>query len=156
MLSRSLAEALQLPLVHLDQHYWGAGWTPTPADEWARVVDALVAEPRWVMDGNYSGTLARRLARADTVVFLDLPRRWCLARVLWRSLRSARPDLPAGCANHVDLQFLRWIWRYPYEGRCRVLQRLRDAGEQPTVVHVRSPGDARKFDQLVRCFRTAA
>jgi hypothetical protein len=39
-----------------------------------------------VIDGNYGGTLAARLAACDTVVFLDLPRIVCA----WRVVRRGR------------------------------------------------------------------
>src|SRR4051812_43283485 len=56
--------------------------------------------PRWIMDGNYSGTLAARLSRADTIVFLDMPTALCLWRVLCRTLRHigrTRDDMAKGC-----------------------------------------------------------
>src|SRR5213594_3446981 len=84
---RKLANSLRLPLIHLDAHYWRPGWTPTPPEEWQRVVTQMVVQPRWVMDGNYGGTLDLRLASCDSVVFLDLPRRVCLWRIVKRHFR---------------------------------------------------------------------
>ena len=66
-----------LEVLHLDRFYWRAGWVETPKGEWARKVEGLVARESWVMDGNYSGTLGRRLEACDTVVFVDLPRAVC-------------------------------------------------------------------------------
>src|SRR5215208_1590330 len=83
-LAARIAERSGLPLVHLDALYWRAGWVEAPKDEWARIVERLIAEPAWVMDGNYSGTLERRVAVADLVVFLDLPRLVCLTRIVRR------------------------------------------------------------------------
>src|SRR4051812_22129729 len=55
--ARSLAERLGLPLIHLDALYWRPGWVETPKEEWAREVRRLLSADRWVMDGNYGGTL---------------------------------------------------------------------------------------------------
>ena len=70
-LAAALGERLGLPVIHLDKEYWRAGWVEPPQAEWLGKVEELIARPRWVMDGNYGGTLARRLERADCVVTLD-------------------------------------------------------------------------------------
>lgn len=127
--SKALAARTGLPLVHLDRHFWRAGWVAPEAEAWRQRVDALTAEPRWIMDGNYGGTLERRLPRADTVFFLDLPRRLSLFRVLRRTLRHrgrVRPDLAEGCPERFDLAFLRYIWNYRAAHRPHVLARLAD------------------------------
>ena len=43
----------------------------------------------WVIDGNYSVAQPLVWARADTVVWLDLPRRVVMRQVIWRTLRRA-------------------------------------------------------------------
>ena len=96
-LARALGDRLGLPVVHLDLHFWNFGWKPTPDTEWQERVRRLVASDRWVMDGNFSGTLPLRVARSQAVVFLDLPRLVCVRSVLarwWRYRLRSRPDLP--------------------------------------------------------------
>src|SRR5215218_8542893 len=94
-----LAERTGLPLIHLDAEYWRPGWTGSPKREWLEKVERLTGGDEWIMDGNYGGTLQKRLAAADTVIFLDLPRIVCLARVVRRRLRfhgRTRPDMTPG------------------------------------------------------------
>jgi adenylate kinase family enzyme len=91
-LSRELALRLGVPHVELDALHHDPGWQEAPADVLrARVDAALAAAPDgWVADGNYHGKLGTSvLERADTVVFLDLPHRVALRRVLWRTLSRA-------------------------------------------------------------------
>ena len=91
-LSRELARRLGVPHVELDALHHDPGWQEAPADVLqARVEEALAAAPDgWVVDGNYHGKLGTSVVeRADTVVFLDLPRRVALRRVLWRTLSRA-------------------------------------------------------------------
>ena len=147
-LARRVGELLGLPVIHLDAHYWHAGWVPTPPEEWAAVVDRLAAGDRWVMDGNYGGTLDRRLARCDAVVFLDAPRLVSLWRALKRRLAHrgrTRADMAPGCEEQLSLEFVRWIWTYPRRRRGEVLARLaRLRGEKP--VHVlRTARDVERF-----------
>jgi adenylate kinase family enzyme len=137
-LARRVGERLGLPVIHLDAHYWRAGWVETPPDEWTAAVDRLAAGERWVMDGNYGGTLDRRLARADTVVFLDAPRLTSLWRVVKRWLRHrgrTRPDVAPGCPEQLSWEFVRWIWTYPRRRRGEMLAKL-DAVRTTKRVHV--------------------
>ncbi|QRN96837.1 DNA topology modulation protein [Archangium violaceum] len=143
-----LAQLTGLPLVHLDALYWKPGWVETPKEEWSRTMGQLIAEERWVMDGNYGGTLEQRLAACDTVVFLDLPRTVCLWRVIMRRVRfhrRARPDMSEGCPERLTWEFVRWIWTYPAERRPRILQRLSKLEAGQRVFVLRSSSEVEKF-----------
>jgi adenylate kinase family enzyme len=77
-----------VPHVELDALHWEPGWTEAPDDVFlARLEQALSGEG-WVVDGNY-GRLARAVVwrRADTVVWLDLPRSTVMWQVVTRTLR---------------------------------------------------------------------
>src|SRR6185503_15715699 len=82
--SRRLADLSGLRVVHLDALYWQPGWEPMPDADWDRVMEDLVAGDNWIIDGNYGRTLSRRVAAADTIIFLDLPRLVCLWRLVRR------------------------------------------------------------------------
>jgi len=85
---RALAAALEVPFVELDAIHWQAGWTELDASELQRRVAPLAALDAWVMDGSYRSKLGDLvLERADTVVWLDLPRRVWLPRLVVRTLR---------------------------------------------------------------------
>lgn len=145
-LARRLGLITGLPVVHLDAHYWSPGWTPTPRERWRDVVAGLVAAPRWIMDGNYQSTFDLRFARADTVVFLDYGRLRCLWRALRRRVAwwgATRPDMAPDCPERgIDGDFFRWIWRFPADGRARILSHLEGLGPDRTVVRLDSPGAA--------------
>jgi len=91
-LARQLAEKTGHPLIHLDYENWGPGWVPVPKDEWRAMQREWVQGGRWIIDGNYHGTMEIRYAAADLVIFLDLSRWLCLWRVLRRHGHQ-RPDL---------------------------------------------------------------
>jgi adenylate kinase family enzyme len=148
ILARRLGERLGLPVVHLDAEHWRPGWVETPAEEWAEKVRALARGERWIIDGNYGGTMEIRFAAADTIVFLDFPRRICLWRVLRRQLRyrgRSRPDMTEGCPERISLPFVRWIWEYPRTRRPGVLARMRTAGAHARHVVLRSPREVEAF-----------
>jgi adenylate kinase family enzyme len=86
---RQLARGLGVPFVELDSIYHQPGWVPLPAEEFRRRVAEEAAGEGWVIDGNYSKARPLVWARADTVVWLDLPRWTVMRQVTWRSLRRA-------------------------------------------------------------------
>ena len=143
-LASRLGELLDLEVIHLDRHYWNAGWKETPHDEWEDAVRCLIGRESWVMDGNYSGTMDIRLTRADAVIFLDLPRKLYIRRVLARRLRYAgrsRPDMTPGCPERITLEFLKYLWRYPTERRPGILRKLRSLSSDKVVLTLRSPAE---------------
>ena len=89
-LAAGLARALDADFLELDSVFHQPGWVPLARDEFRRRVAAAVAGERWVIDGNYTSQVKDLVwARADTVVWLDLPRRTVMRRIIWRSLWRA-------------------------------------------------------------------
>lgn len=86
-LARELAEILGVPHLELDAVHHQPGWAPLPTDEFRRIIAARAATGGWVIDGNYGRVRDLVWARADTVVWLDLPKRTVMRQVVWRTLR---------------------------------------------------------------------
>jgi adenylate kinase family enzyme len=144
--SRALGRRAGLPVVHLDQHYWKPGWIATPAAEWAARQETLLADDSWVADGNYGATFDLRFARADTVIVFAPRRLTCVAGVLRRWARHYGRDLQAaGCPEHVSVDFLRWIWRYPVDSRPRLDAALERHRGHLQIVELRSRRAAAAF-----------
>ncbi|MGC4805422.1 adenylate kinase [Micromonospora sp. DT233] len=147
-LARQVARRLDLPVIHLDRHYWQPGWVAPDHDRWRATVAALAAGPAWVMDGNYGGSLDLRLPRAELLVVLDLPWPLCLARVVrrrWERRAAGRPDLPPDCPERLDLPFLRYVWRYPRQARPRVFAAVAAHAPELPVVRLRSRAQLRRW-----------
>jgi adenylate kinase family enzyme len=120
---RALAKRLDVPFVELDALNHGPDWTEATAEELRARVVPLVAGESWVIDGGYRGKLGDLvLEAADIVVWLDLPRRQWVPRLLRRTIRRIvrREELWGG--NHETLRnafltrdgLLRFAWRnYP-------------------------------------------
>jgi adenylate kinase family enzyme len=143
-----LGRALDLPVIHLDREYWQAGWVGRSDEEFDARLEELLARPRWIMDGNFGRTMARRFAAADTIVMLDLPAWRCTWRALQRALKHrgrTRPDMAPGCPERIDLEFLRWIWDYPRRSRPRVMQTIEAARQGRRVVILRSEAEVAEF-----------
>jgi adenylate kinase family enzyme len=86
-LGRELARRLGAPFHELDSFNHGPNWTEATAEELRARVEPLVAGDRWVVDGSYRSKLGDLvLERADVVVWLDMPRRVWLPRLVRRTI----------------------------------------------------------------------
>lgn len=135
--SKELGRVTGLPVIHLDREFWRPGWEETPKKEWEDRLTELLSAERWVMDGNFGGTRSIRIEAADTVVFLDLPRRVCLYRILKRTVKyygRSRPDMTEGCNEHIDLEFIGWVWNYRKQRRKRMLEELGDLKNKSVII----------------------
>ncbi len=140
-LSAALGRALNLPVVHLDQHYWLSGWKEPSVAAWDVKLAELLDGPAWIMDGNYDRTLPTRLKRADAVLFLDLPPPPCRRGILKRILSTwgrVRPDMAEGCPEKWDWEFIRWAWAWHRDIRPAVVDALDRVPPKAEVVRLRS------------------
>lgn len=146
--AKALADRLALPWICLDHYYWKPNWVETPEEEWREVVASLIAQDEWVMDGNYSKTLEMRIRKADTAIFLDVPRRVSFWRVFKRRIihrGKVRAELAEGCKEKIDLDFLRWIWGYPTRTRPLVDRILDDNSKDKTIVVLKGAKQAEEY-----------
>jgi len=84
---RRLAASLDVPFIELDSIFHQPEWAELPRPEFRQRVAEAVAGDAWVVDGNYSAVQDLAWQRADTVVWLDLPRRTVTQRVIRRTVR---------------------------------------------------------------------
>jgi adenylate kinase family enzyme len=87
-LARRIAAALDVPYVELDAINHLPDWVPIDPDEFVARVDELTQADGWVVDGNYRSVVVDGPVwqRADTVVWLDLPRRTVMRQLTARTL----------------------------------------------------------------------
>lgn len=146
--ARRLGAQLGLEVIHLDREYWQPGWTEPSREQWRDTLDKLLKRDAWIMDGNFGGTMEIRMACADTVIFLDLPRTTCTLRVLkrwWTYKRGTRPDMAPGCDERVDIKFLKWVWSFPVESKPKVEERLLRFGDRLRVIRLISHKDIESY-----------
>jgi adenylate kinase family enzyme len=147
--AKQLGDALKIEVIHLDRLYWKPNWITTPKDEWSKIVQLLLTRDSWVMDGNFGGTREMRMRASDTVIFLDIPRRICLYRILKRFViyrGTNRPDMAEGCNERFDWEFIQWVWTYPKRARSRVPAQFEQFTDKNFVV-LRSTREIESFLQ---------
>lgn len=136
-LARALAARTGLPLVHLDQIYWQRGWVERDKDEWLATLTKALAEPRWIIEGNYGSSLAQRLLAADSVVLLDVPTWLCVWRIVKRVIEhrgTVRPDMAEGCPERFDWEFFWYTATFRHAVLPRTRATLADFAGEVTVL----------------------
>ncbi len=69
--SKQLAESLSIPYIEMDKHFWKPNWTESSDEEFFASLTPELAQPQWVLDGNYSRTQALKWKNVDTIIWLD-------------------------------------------------------------------------------------
>ncbi len=152
-LGERLGRILRLPIIHLDRYYWKPNWIDTPEEEWQVIVKELINSDSWVMDGNYTSTLKLRATVADTIIFIDIPRRLSFLRVFFRFFRfrgRTRPDLTEDCPEKIDWDFIRWIWDYPRTRKPAILRFLEKLKPAKNVIVLRGQKEVEVFLDSIR------
>jgi adenylate kinase family enzyme len=135
---RRLAQKTGLPVIHLDFYYHQKKYdyyNDKPA--WIKRVKELIAQDKWIMDGNYSSSFEPRFKRADTIVFLDYPRRVALVGTIKRRVKyhkKLREDMPSDWKEKADLTFLKYIWSYKGESRSKVLAAIASNPSKEVII----------------------
>jgi adenylate kinase family enzyme len=148
-LAAALAAALGAPHLELDSVFHQPNWQPLPTELFRARVGEFVAGDTWVVDGNYSKVQDLVWERADTVLWIDLPRGQIMRQLIGRTLRRmlTRAELWNGNTESVrnlfrldpEQSILRWAWteHHKYVERYRAAQ-IDPANQHLTFVRVPS------------------
>lgn len=150
-LASRIARQLGIPHVEIDALYHGPNWTRR--ESFLADVSALVAEDEWVTEWQYSTARAALAARADLVVWLDLPvatvmrqvtvrtvRRQLRREVLWNGNREPSLWTVFTEPDHI----VRWAWRTRHRTTERIDALVR-ARPELAIVRLRSHRQARAW-----------
>jgi hypothetical protein len=141
-LAVGLAGAMGVPHLELDSVFHQPNWQPLETELFRARVTEFIAADSWVVDGNYSKVQDLIWLRADTVVWLDLPRYQVMRQLTARTLRRmvTRQELWNGNTEPLGNLFrlnpeesiLAWAWTH----HRRYADRYRAAQEDPSHQHL--------------------
>ena len=109
--ARALRDISGLELTYLDMLFHRPDRTTAPRGEFDAALAQVLAQPRWIIDGNYQRTLPQRFAACDTVFCFDLPVSDCIEGVGAR-IGRAREDMP-WVELEFDPEFRQYILDFP-------------------------------------------
>ena len=141
-----LGDKTGLPVIHIDRFHYRPGWNERSPQEKTALCRAAAAGEAWIFEGGHSAAWPERLARADMLIWLDLPLPRRLFRVIRRTLRyhgRSRPEMPENCPERFDPEFFAYIWRTRHLGRAAA-RALYDSATIPRH-RLTGPRDANRF-----------
>lgn len=140
-----------LPVWHMDHIHWLPGWVERDRQEKDMLTRKVHKRPDWIFEGGHSSTYRERAARADLLIWLDLPVGLRVRRVLarsWRHSGRVRPDMAPDCPEvwgRQTIEFLRFIWRTRNSARLAIRRVIETAPVSLTIAHLKSPSEVRNF-----------
>ena len=109
--AEKLREKTGLPLYYLDAIWHKPDKTHIPREEYDARLGEILSEDAWIIDGNYSRTLERRMAECDTVFLFDLPTEVCIEGAISR-IGKKRYEMP-WIETELDPAFAQQIREFP-------------------------------------------
>lgn len=109
-----LAEYLDLPIYHLDKHFYIENWIERDYQEFLDIQQSFVNQSRWVIDGNAMKSLEMRFQKADVAIYFRYPIILCLWRMIKRVFHTNWhiPDLAEGCTKSVRFRLIKYMFRF--------------------------------------------
>ena len=141
--AEKLRDETGLPLFYLDAIWHKPDRTHITREEYDTRLSEILALDEWIIDGNYSRTMERRLAECDTVFLFDLPTEVCLEGAVAR-LGKERYDLP-WIDTELDPKLKAEIEEFPQKNRPVIYALLEKYKDQKTVVVFKSREEADEF-----------
>jgi len=111
-LATAIARTRGVDAIHLDQlyHLPHTDWVPQAPEKFEALHDAAIDGARWVIEGNYSRLLSRRLERATGFILLDISTPVSLYRYVRRCwFERNRHGALEGGRDSVKWQMIRHI-----------------------------------------------
>ena len=138
-----LSEKTALPLFYLDAIWHKPDRTHITREEFDLRLDEILTRDSYIIDGNYSRTLERRIAACDTVFLFDLPTEECLLGAISR-LGRARPDMP-WIDEELDPLLKQEIESFALESLPRIYSLLTKYADKVRAVIFKSRAEADAF-----------
>jgi adenylate kinase family enzyme len=117
-----------------------------------QLIADIAARDEWIVEGSYTATFPIRMPRADTIIWLDLPRRVCISGILKRIIvhyGRVRADAEPGCPERLDLDFLKWAWTFNKVHAAKYRVALAMHAPHAHVLRLGSRREAETFIQIL-------
>lgn len=153
-LAKELSSILGIKVYHLDRLFWLPGWIKKDRDTRIDILQKIVLEKQWIIEGNYFSSSDLHVQMADVIIFTDLSAFKCLLRLILRHCKDhtcSRRDIPAGCTNKLTLYQMVKVQTFPLNERRIINQKLQICRTNKTkrIIRLRSSKEVDHFLALL-------
>ena len=141
--AEKLRDKTKIPLFYLDAIWHKPDKTHISREDFDARLSEILALDFWIIDGNYSRTIERRISACDTVFLFDLPTEACLEGAISR-LGKGRYDMP-WIDTELDLRLKQEIEEFPIKNLPTIYALIDKYREGKTIVIFKSREEADKF-----------
>ena len=134
-----LRDKMGLPLFYLDAIWHKPDRTHISRENFDARLSEILALDSWIIDGNYSRTIERRIAACDTVFLFDLPTQVCLDGAISR-LGKGRYDMP-WIDTELDPNLKREIEEFPEKNLPVIYDLLKKYNKNVVIFNSREDSD---------------
>lgn len=138
--AEKLRDKTGIPLFYLDAIWHKPDRTHISREEYDKRLSEILALDFWIIDGNYSRTVERRLEACDTVFLFDLPVEVCLDGAISR-LGKERYDVP-WIDTELDPKFKQEIEDFPNKNLPAIYTLLKKHQDGKSITVFRSREEA--------------
>ena len=135
-LSNKLATIFNLPAIHLDAINYNANWEEVGKEKRDELILESVQQEKWIMDGNYSATLLKRLEKSDVVIWLDYSTFSIIKGVLTRyisNFNKEKEEIP-GCKERISFKFFKYMLTFRRKGRKKIVENIGKISKEKVII----------------------
>lgn len=146
-LARNLGSILKIKVFHLDRVLWRRDWEKIARERRIDILEKLVMDRQWIIEGTYPLSSESVLKAADTIIFLDMPFLLCLKRVFkrHREKHGRRRDLPDGSTDKLDLHLIWKVLTFRFKDKGTFQQMLDNRKPGQEVIQLYSSKEVKEF-----------
>ncbi|MFA5773340.1 MAG: hypothetical protein WC908_01540 [Candidatus Paceibacterota bacterium] len=127
------------PVYHLDNLFLDFNWKKKDINELIEINKKLLSENVGVIEGNYTSTLPQRVDWANLIIFIDIPRRLQLYRIIKRLIRvklglDKRYGRPIESKNKFDIKFFSWVYNWNNHSKPKIFSILESIKDKKFLV----------------------
>lgn len=142
-----LHKTTNIPIHHLDKHFFEANWIAREHQEFLEIQRAMVNEDSWIIDGNSTKSLEMRYAKADLVIYFNYSKLLCMYRI-YKRLFVKNPEIDDradNCKEAVRWKLIKYLWGFEHRVKNTILE-LKNKYPDVELIEVRNTDDLRELE----------